>query len=162
MRRVTVNQDELRGVFLPIEESQLLLPNAAVAEVVSYKEPTTIPGAPEWFLGELEWRQQRIPIVSFEQALNITEKAQAKRVKIAICNTLNGSSELPFIGVVLQSIPRLVRVRTDNISYSDQEDLNPLILHKVLLQGESALIPNLDRLEEKVIQAVEQIVVNSF
>ena len=158
MSRIKPDSDELRGVYLPLEEGQLLLPNAAVAEVMSYREPTRIPETPDWFIGELEWRFQTIPVVSFEKALSLTESREGRRTKIAICNTLNGSSELPFIGIITKSMPRLVRVREDNIVKMKREgDLDSLVLQEVLLQGEKALIPDLDRLEDMVQHAIEQI-----
>ena len=149
MSNLALNSDEVRGVYIPIESSQLLLPNAAVTEVVGFQEPTPAAGAPEWLLGELEWRRQTIPIVSFERALGLSEGKLSHRARIIICNTLNGSQDLPFIGVVAKSIPRLIHVRTDNIvDAKGEEDLGPLVLNKVTVAGEEAIIPDLDRLEQ--------------
>jgi iron complex outermembrane receptor protein len=42
---------EIRGVMVPVTEGRLLLPNATVAEVISYTKPEPVSGAPTWLLG---------------------------------------------------------------------------------------------------------------
>lgn len=155
MSNAVSNSHEVRAVFIPIESQQLLLPNAAVAEVIGYREPTSFHDAPEWLLGGMEWRNKSIPVVSFEQMLEIPEGEPGARARIAVCNTLNGADDIPFIGIVAKSIPRLVRVKNDNILSVDEEsDLGPLVLEQVIASGERALIPDLDRLEQMVREVV--------
>ncbi len=151
MSRVIDQSEEIRGLYIPIEGTGLLLPNAAVAEVISYKEPQAIPGQPEWFLGEIEWRHITIPVISFEGMMGRPVERVGEQARIAVFNTLNGSSILPFIGVVTQSIPGLVRIKSDSITeQSDEGDVSPLILYSVMLNGKEGLIPDLDHLEEMV------------
>lgn len=151
MSRVIDQSEEIRGLYIPIEGSRLVLPNAAVAEVVSYEEPQAVPGRPEWFIGEVEWRHTTIPVISFELAMGTPMGRVGEQARIAVFNTLNGSSTLPFIGVIAKSIPGLARIKADSITeQSDACDASPLILHNVMLNGHDGLIPNLDRLEEMV------------
>ena len=158
MSRVVDDSEEVRGVYIPIEGNRLVLPNAVVAEVVSYTEPTALSGTPDWFIGEIVWRRVPVPVISFEQALGDSEmSAPGHRARIAIFNTLNGSSNLPFIGVIAKSIPGLVRIKSENIvAVGDRDDASSLVLHEVTLQGEKGLIPNLDRLEEMVAEEMEK------
>lgn len=158
MSRVVDDSEEVRGVYIPIEGNRLVLPNAAVAEVVSYTEPTALSGMPDWFVGEIVWRRIPIPVISFEQALGGSEMpAPGYRARIAIFNTLNGRSNLPFIGVIAKSIPGLIRIKSENIvAVNDQNDSASLVLHEVTLEGEKGLIPNLDRLEEMVVEVMKK------
>jgi chemosensory pili system protein ChpC len=155
MSRVVDHSQEIRGVYIPIEGSRLILPNAAVAEVIGYVTPNVSNGTPDWFIGEIAWRNVVVPIVSFEQALGGTKGSEGEQKRIAIFNTLNGSTRLPFIGVIAKSIPRLVRINAENIvGQNESEQLSPLILQKVVLDGEDGLIPDLDHLEMMVAQAL--------
>ncbi|MCF6281338.1 MAG: chemotaxis protein CheW [Candidatus Polarisedimenticolaceae bacterium] len=159
MSRVVDDSEEIRGVYIPIEGNRLVLPNAAVAEVVSYTEPTVLSGTPDWFIGEIVWRRIPVPVISFERALggSAMSLSTGHRARIAMFNTLNGVSNLPFIGVIAQSIPGLIRIKSENIvAVSDQGDANSLVLHEIMLQGEKGLIPNLDRLEEMVAEVMEK------
>ncbi len=154
MSRVVDHSEEIRGLYIPIEGSRLLLPNAAVAEVISYEEPQAISDRPEWFVGEVEWRHTTIPVISFEGAMGRPMGRVGEQARIAVFNTLNGSSTLPFIGVIAQSIPGLVRIKGDSITEQSDagDDVGPLILHSVMLNGKDGLIPDLDRLEEMVAE----------
>ena len=39
---------EIRGVMIPVTGGRVLLPNATVAEVITYTAPEKIEGAPAW------------------------------------------------------------------------------------------------------------------
>ena len=140
---------EVRGVLLPLQSAQLLLPNASVSEVVGYMIPDPIDGeVPEWLLGRFSWRQQSVPLVSFEGLVGLPQQEIGHRARVAICNSLNGNAECPYIGIVLTSIPHLVRISADNISAQDEsEDLGEMVAQQVILAGEKAWIPDLDALE---------------
>ena len=91
---------EIRAVLIPLESGRLLLPNATVAEVVGYQPPEPVEGGPDWLLGEVEWRQNRIPVVAFERTLGGNPGDAGHRARIVICNTLNGNAERPHIGIL--------------------------------------------------------------
>ena len=56
---------EIRGVMVPVSNGRVLLPNATVAEVISYTKPEQVANAPAWLLGRLPWRGWRLPLFSF-------------------------------------------------------------------------------------------------
>ncbi len=53
-----VSQD-IRGVLIAVTGARVLLPNATVAEVITYSPPDPIEGAPAWMLGRIRWRGWR-------------------------------------------------------------------------------------------------------
>ena len=55
--------DSLNGLIVPLTDQGLLLPNVAVAELVSFRITRDKPGAPNWFLGWTRWRDQQVPLV---------------------------------------------------------------------------------------------------
>jgi len=143
---------EIRGVLLPVGRHYLLLPNAAVAEVIAFEEPKTQPGAPDWLLGQLAWRGRTIPVVSWERAVEESEPDwEARRVRIVVLNTLNGNSALPHIGILSVGIARLARIRADVLAEDPTEETaSPLVKASVFITGLPAWIPDLDELERWV------------
>jgi len=141
----------VRSVLLPLEGGVLLLPNAAVSEVIGYQDPTPLTertGVPDWLLGNLAWRDRRVPLISFELATGLPKGDIGHRARIAICNTLNGNAAVPFIAIQLKSAPHLVRAAEETISptASPQQE-SRVVLTPVLVNGEEAWIPDLDQLE---------------
>lgn len=59
--------NNLACLFLPLFEKNILLPSAAVAEIVSYEKPQVLADVPAWFLGVLTWRGIQIPLVNLEE-----------------------------------------------------------------------------------------------
>lgn len=146
---------EIRGVLLPLHEAQLLLPNASVSEVVGLEELKAVSDVPEWFLGIQEWRGQEIPVISFEKLLGLPVAEPGVRTRVAVCNTLGGNKDCPFIGLLLASTPRLVRISEDVVALqSDEMDLGEAVKLQVTINDENAWIPDMNSVEWVVQEAV--------
>lgn len=140
---------EIRSVFLPLHSGKLLLPNAAVTEVVSYQTPEPLANTTaEWLLGQVDWRKQKVPLVCFDRLAGQPAVDAGSRARIAISNTLNGNPERPFIAILLHAVPHLVRVSSENIDPLEvQKKLGGVVEQQVMVNGEEVWIPNLDILE---------------
>ncbi|MGD8309319.1 MAG: chemotaxis protein CheW, partial [Chromatiales bacterium] len=102
----------------------------------------------------LEWRDHRIPVVSFERTLGEEPGEAGHRARIVVCNTLNGNAGQPYIGILAQSIPRLVRVLDGGIELREGETDPPAtVLREISVNGQEAWIPDLDVLELMVDEA---------
>ena len=92
----------LTGLLVPLADRTLLLPNVAVAELIPYRAPQVTQGMPAWFLGQVAWRDLRLPLLSFEAASN--GQAQiGPGARVAVINALGGRSEVKFIALVAES-----------------------------------------------------------
>ena len=61
--------EEIYSLLVPLSGSRLIVPRAAIIEVMGYNPPKERPeNAPEWVLGWVQWQGNRIPLVSFEGA----------------------------------------------------------------------------------------------
>ena len=150
--------EEVRAVLIPLHHGQLLLPNASVAEVVGYKEPEVLPETPDWLLGMVSWRRQQVPLVCFDSLSGMSPGDVAIRARFAVCNALGGNPERPYIALLAQSIPRLVRVSEDVIETDPEPvELGKPVQRQVLINGERAWIPDLDVVEWLVEEALTKI-----
>ncbi len=146
---------EIRGVLLPLHEAQLLLPNASVSEVVGVEEIKAVSDVPDWFLGTQEWRGLEIPIISFEKLLGLPAIEPGVRSRLAVSNTIGGNKDCPFIGLLLASTPRLVRITEDVVApQSDAQDLGDAVKCQVVINDENAWIPDMNHIEWVVQEAV--------
>ena len=142
-------------LMIPLSNDILLLPNAAIAEVAAYQQLDAIADAPDWYLGKYSWRDYQVPVIAFElltgnDDVNITV---GKNSRIAILNTLNGNMNLPYIGIMVQGIPRLQVVQSkaieENASSSNRK--SAYVADFVLMNGEPVTIPNIDMIERAIM-----------
>jgi chemosensory pili system protein ChpC len=137
-------------LLIPLHEETMLLPNAAVAEVIAYSEPETISDAPDWLLGWLSWRDRKVPLISFEIASGrkIPDDIQGNR--IAVLNTLNSNSRVPYIAVMIQDIPKLHLIQPDSVTDRDDVEPRQSVAGQLLADGQPVLVPDIDDLEMRV------------
>jgi len=144
--------DVIHCLTIPLHEETAILPNAAIAEVIAYKEPAAIDDAPEWFLGYINWRERRVPLISFEAVSGNHAETAKKNSRIAILNTLNGNAQLPYVAVLSQGIPSLALVQEKGLEASTAGQERPTVGAYVKLGGIEALIPNIDEIEQRLIK----------
>lgn len=153
MSQSVVSQESSASVtalLVQLADRVLLLPNVAVAELVPYRAPRAAEGAPSWFLGQVPWRDLSLPLLSFEAASNGTT-ATGSGARVAILNALGGRDHVKFIALLVQGIPRSIKVDA-SLARLDVT-LAPLELDAVNLGDVQARIPDLVALEQKLADA---------
>lgn len=142
----------LHCLTIPLHNELALLPNAAIAEIVGYTEPTSIKDTPAWLLGYVTWREKQVPLISFEAASGKDVEAAKKNSRVAILNTLNGNTQLPYIGILSQAIPSLALVNEAGIEAPEDTEERTSVSAIIKVGGLEALIPNIDDIEQRLIQ----------
>ncbi|WP_415753704.1 chemotaxis protein CheW [Pseudomonas leptonychotis] len=142
--------NSLTGLLMPLSDRTLLLPNVAVAELIPYRAPQVSEGMPNWFLGQIAWRDLRLPLLSFEAASD-GQATVSSGSRVAVINALGGRPAVKFIAVLVQGIPRSIKVGAELVRADVA--LSPLELDAVQF-GEAVLkIPDLIGLEQKLADA---------
>jgi len=142
--------DSLTALLLPLADRTLLLPNVAVAEIIPFRGVQSLPSQPSWMLGQLAWRDLRLPLLSFEAASGGPVQPGANQW-VAVLNALGGRPRVKFLALLLQGIPRALKIDTQ-LARSDDE-LAPLELAAVQVEQRVARIPDLQALEQKLADA---------
>lgn len=140
---------EVPSLMVPLSGRPLLVPNLAVAEIVPFERPFAEEGKPRWFLGHIGWRGQKVPVVSLLQLRGEDEDIPPD-ARIAVFNGVGGL--LPFYGIISHGIPRLVRVRPQDLESTDGM-YTPVDEAFVAVGGELAVIPNLLQIESMIAAA---------
>ena len=155
MALADITSREIRGVMIPVSGAKVLLPNATVAEVITYSVPEKIANAPVWLLGRLSWRGWRLPLFSFAMLSGAARQESVSNAKVAVLKALSGNAKMPFIAMLAQGFPRLTTISPDLLIPTGDESEHPPGVHaQVLVRDDQAVIPNLDQIESLVSQAL--------
>ncbi len=145
-------RSSVRSQIIPISGGHLVLPNTAVAEVIVYSEPAPVADGPEWLLGLLNWRERDVPLLSFEALSGQPKPAAPLRAKIVVLNALGGNPDLNFFAVLVHGIPQLANIDERRITAIDYTpDADSVIASRVVVDGETAVIPDLDAIEQRLL-----------
>ncbi len=145
---------EIRTILAPLTEGHVLLPNSAVAEIMSYSAPEPFKQGPAWLLGEMVWHGWQVPVISFEQMINDGERKHiTAKARILIIKTLGESTQLNYIGLLIQGLPRLKKVSAATLTEQAAGDLPDAVFSKVIIDDIEAFIPELGGLTRCVEKA---------
>lgn len=146
---------DIRGVMISVTGGRVLLPNATVAEVITYSEPELVPGAPAWLLGRIRWRGWRIPLLSFARMAGFSETEGERGSKVAVLKALSGQPRLPYFSMLTQGFPRLTTVSADALMLNaDGQPMPDGVLAPVMLRDDEAVIPDLAQIEARLSEAL--------
>lgn len=143
--------NELSCVLIPLDGTQLLLPNVSVAEILPWRRVKVLKDTPDWCLGLLGWRGETIPVIRFE-AMNGDGAATRKAGRcMIVMNRARSSNGLPFYALAAEGLPRMLQLTADDLS-NQSGRLGPAESVAVKLGTESAVIPNLDFIETRIAE----------
>ena len=146
----------IRGVLIQVADARLLLPNATIAEVLSYADPEPVADAPDWLLGRIRWRGWQLPLIAFSRFTGIAEEHGGLGSKVIVLKALGGDAKRPFFAVLTQGFPRLVTVTDGALATADDDASVPEgVLARVRLNEDDALLPDLAVLEMRIAEALD-------
>ena len=142
---------ELASLLIPLHGLLLLVPNVSVAEIIPPGRTDPVAGSPDWYLGDYQWRDLSIPLLSFESLQAGIQPRQTERARVAIFNTTGVTDQINFFALITQGLPRLARVTPDELQARDSEP-RPYEQMRVNWAGEAAVIPDLPALEQVLLE----------
>jgi chemosensory pili system protein ChpC len=153
----TVAQD-IRGVLIAVTGGNLLLPNASLAEVITYSDPEPVQGAPNWLLGRSRWRGWSLPIVSYSRMVGWSQEAPVLGAKVAVLKAVSNLHKMPYFAVLTQGFPRLVTISKDAlIEHAMSENDLPLgVYAQAMFHDDEVAVPDLAAVEVQVADALQQ------
>jgi len=147
----------LRCLSLPIQNKTLIVPYSVVAEVISFESPTPVANAPKWVLGELAWRESKIPLLYLEMmnesastsSSPSTEFLATPHLRIVILNRISETAP-NFVGIVLQNLPTMIRFKRADIELVSTCTTPSYLLMEVKVRNQPYFIPNIQWIEESM------------
>jgi len=148
-----VSEKEIRSVMVPVTGTQLLIPNASVAEVISYSEPDPVTDAPDWLLGTFVWRGWQVPAISFTTLSGDSPNENTSGARLCILKALSDHGKMPYLAILAQGFPRLTTVTETNLVEEETEAGTIAVVGRVIIGDRQALVPDLERLGHLVAHA---------
>jgi hypothetical protein len=142
--------DDIRVLLLRAAETELMVPAAAVAEILrSDILSAAPPGSPPWLAGLLDWRGCRVPVAR----LSPSDEVRKRRLHAVVCFAPSADPALPFLAVESLSLPQLLRATPENLVLdNDERPALPLFtLAAVRLGDRAAWLADLDALERALL-----------
>ncbi|MCB1560793.1 MAG: chemotaxis protein CheW [Xanthomonadales bacterium] len=150
-------QSDIRGVMVAVTGGRLLLPNATVAEVITYAEPEPVNNAPRWLLGRVRWHGWRLPLISFSRMVGYAEEEGELGAKVAVLKSLGDNARVPYFALLTQGFPRLTTVNAEDLVAREDEEgaePHPAIQSAISLREDDAVIPDLEGIEAAISEAL--------
>ena len=156
-KNVGINQSTLLSAItgkldvyvLPLWQKKMLLPQGAVAEIISAsKLKATKKNTSVGLLGQVTWEGEPLPVISFE-AFNGDNSAPAPQ-KLAIVVAANLGEEHTHYALALQAEPTLNKIKIAEIEDLDHATTGAMEYLQVKYQNNLCVIPELDALEAKL------------
>ena len=144
-------RDDIYAVLVSLASDTLLLPNAAVAEVISAERMDPPPaGSPPWYAGRATYNNRQLSVLRFEVMNGSSAISDSRRTRLAVIQPLTGALRTGQYAIVCQGYPHLVTLnrtalRKESLVSSDNEDM---VLTRVSIANTNALVPNLEQIEK--------------
>lgn len=146
---------DIRGLMILVSNGRVLLPNASVAEVITYADPERVPNAPEWLLGKVGWRGWRIPLISFSLMAGMALEERTSGAKVAVVKALDNPQKMPYVGMLTQGFPRLTTISPDilvpNLDFTAER---PGVLVNLMVRDDQVVIPDMHAIESSITEAL--------
>jgi len=142
---------EVASLLIPLQGQSILLPNVTVAEIIPVSQVQPVENAPAWYLGNFQWRELTVPLLSLEVLNGESVPQIHNRARFAVLNTTGLHGDLAFIALLTQGLPRLARVSEDEISEREDAENRAYDLMHVSWAGEYTLIPDITAIEQKFL-----------
>lgn len=139
--------EDITSLLIPMHGRPWLVPNIAVAEIIPLRQPDRPGHGPEWLLGWMNWRDEAIPILSFEKLNDSGQVVIGADARIAVINTVSGDTR--FYALVIQGIPRQARIGQGDL-VEEPVETGPAESMYVQFGGDLAVIPDLDAIERAI------------
>ena len=145
--------EQLRVVRLPTQLAglEVIVPYALIAEIteVMLPESGTQLGRQEAAL--VDWRGQRIPLVSLEAMMSEPLPTIGQRVRCAVLYGTNGDIALPYFAVLLSGVPRSEQVNPERFEHEAPGD-GLLWRVSASLDGRRVVVPDIRELENRIVE----------
>jgi len=137
-------EKEIRTILAPLTNDYIMLPNSVVGEILTFTSPEPFKQGPAWLLGEIAWHGWQVPVIHYERMLNDSSATKiTSKSRILVVKTLGESTQVNYIGLLIQGLPRLKKVSATNLVEKPSDELPNTVFSEVTIDDLQAVIPDL-------------------
>lgn len=151
-----MTSQKIKCILLTLRTENVVVPNAAVAEIVSLREIKKINKAPQWLLGRIHWRGVDIPLVSFEAASEGAGAAMTAN-QAAVIHLISNDGKVsayPYVGLSISGVPHISLFSKEQIATDTQvKKPHPMVAQRIRINGAAASILDIDAIASMIKKA---------
>ncbi len=145
----TATYPTLSCMLLPLSDYDVLLPKSIVKEVVYKPKTQLFEDDSDWLIGDIEWQDYIVPLISFELLCNQRRISKPSHVRAVVCYAMYKTDAFPYYAIEVQSIPRPL-ILDSRALYSHDGAMSKhseTVSHHVKIGSKELAIPNFEKLE---------------
>ncbi len=154
---IALQSEDIPCALLPMVGSTLLLPKVTIAEMALVSPVEDIDGTPIWFEGYFYWRDQKVPIISYERLNGKSRYPLNPLGRVAVLHTYSGDENLPFVAFSTQGIPKDITINEGNISQAGTASLSYCENLLATVGLNAYVVPDLTFIEQEIQKVLEGI-----
>lgn len=149
----TTTYSTLSCLLLPLSGYDALLPKSIVKEVVFKPNIQFAEDDSDWLIGEIDWRDYILPLISFELLCNQSRVKKSENLRVVICYAVENNDVFPYYALEVQSIPRplILDSRALQNHAGMMSKHSEVISHHVKIGSKELAIPNFEKLESILV-----------
>ena len=146
---------QVKCILLTLRTENVVVPNAAVAEIVSLREIRKIKDAPKWLMGKMSWRGIEIPLVSFEAAAEVAGAGMgATQAAVLFMINKGDKQAYPYAGLAISGVPHVSNFGQDQISVDTRTTrTHPMVAQRIRINGAAASILDVDAIGSMITKS---------
>ena len=147
---MSTDEQTLKCIILTTRSELVIVPNAAVAEIVPVQDVKNDANTPGWYLGKTRWRGVDLPLISFEAAGGYVAHTVNINTQVAVLYTMGQEQDRkhPYVGLVISGVPHVSRFTREQVTPNTEvENRNPMVAQKVRVNGAAANILDFVKIE---------------
>ncbi len=139
--------ERVHALLLPMSDRFLLVPSALVAEIVPLPELVSVPLAPQWLTGVMNWRQRPVPVCDLGRFWGppVSLRPGARAI---VMYPLPGRRAHEFFAILAGGEPQSRTIDGPSVLLTDEDAVHPYIAVSLDIDGKRAGIPDLPALKE--------------
>ena len=148
-----LSNDFIPCMLIPLRQHYLLLPNTTIAEVIPMPAITPIQDKPQYWLGQYRGHSQHLAIIDLENLVEQSSDQNDDANKLCIVFSVNTNNKLQTYALPCHGAPQLIHLNETALRLVDDGQAESEFLHcRTHIGNKVAYIPNLDKLEETILQ----------
>lgn len=136
---------QLKCLLLPMAGTPVLVPNSAVAELITQQD--VIPGedSPDWFLGTGTWRGIEIPLFAFDRLCGERQDPPRAYGRFVVLFGLEREGAPAYYGIRIEALPRAETVDRERLVRAEgAEHESPYVAVRARIRDRECLVPDFE------------------
>lgn len=140
-----MSDERVKCLLLSMTGPAVIMPNAAVAELITQNTVTAVEGAPDWLIGRGSWRGLDIPLIAFDRMCGERKDPPPTSGRFVVLFGLEREGAPAFYGMRIDRLPRSETVdRTGLVAAEEPKHDSEYVAMRARLDDRDCLVPDFD------------------